>query len=133
MREVTVSINPTYYCNFSCDFCYLTPSQLRDRLTINPTKLEERLREITQHTKIKGIDLYGGEIGILKREEFYELKRAIKKYYSGSINIITNYSMIHDWFFDDDITLSVSYDFTAREKSVTVYTTCLWHKSHCTF
>jgi sulfatase maturation enzyme AslB (radical SAM superfamily) len=121
MREVTVSINPTYYCNFSCDFCYLTPQQLRDRLTISSEQLEKRLQQITAHTKIKGIDLYGGEIGILKREEFYDLKRTIKKYYTGSINIITNYSMIHDWFFDADITLSVSYDFEAREKNGTVY------------
>jgi len=80
---------------------------------------------INTHTKIDHVDLYGGEIGVLKREEFFDLKRVIKKYYTGAINIITNYSMIHDWFFDDDISLSVSYDFTAREKSRQVFNNML--------
>ena len=125
MHELTVSINPTYYCNFSCNFCYLTPEQLKDKLTITPAQLENRLQEITRHAKIKWVDLYGGEIGILKREEFYLLKNVIKEYYTGDINLITNYSMIHDWFFDDDISLSVSYDFTAREKSDVVFNNIL--------
>lgn len=121
MRELTVSINPTYYCNFSCDFCYLTKEQLKDRTRINSKELDQRLKEICVNTSIKGIDFYGGEVGILKKEEFYDLKKVIKKYYDGTINIITNYSMIHEWFFDDDITLSVSYDFNVREKHETVY------------
>ena len=125
MREVTLSINPTYYCNFSCDFCYLTPEQLKDRRSITPEQLDEQLAEIVKHTKIKWVDLYGGEIGILKREEYYDLKRVIKKYYTGTINIITNYSMVHDWFFDEDTSLSISYDFTAREKNDVVFNNML--------
>ncbi len=128
MREVTVSINPTYYCNFSCDFCYLTKEQLRDRTRITPARLDQLLKEISAKTVIKGIDLYGGEIGVLKAEEFFDIKNVIKKYYDGDINIITNYSMIHNWFFDDDITLSVSYDFNAREKHDTVYQNMLMSK-----
>ena len=89
--SINVSINPSYYCNFSCNFCYLTKDQLKDRRTITPEQLEEKLLEIVTHTKIDHVDLYGGEIGVLKREEFFALKRVIKKYYTGSINIITNY------------------------------------------
>ena len=30
LNPITLSVNPTYYCNFRCDFCYLTEEQLRD-------------------------------------------------------------------------------------------------------
>ena len=123
--SVTLSINPTYYCNFACDFCYLTKDQLKDRLTITPEQLEERLSEVCKHTSIKWVDFYGGEVGILKEKEYYALKEVIKKYYKGDINIVTNYSMIHPWFFDEDTSLSVSYDFSAREKHETVFNNML--------
>jgi sulfatase maturation enzyme AslB (radical SAM superfamily) len=83
------------------------------------------LTEIKSYANIVHVDLYGGEIGILKREEYYDLKRVIKKHCDSNINIITNYSMIQDWFFDDDTSLSVSYDFTAREKSSQVFNNML--------
>jgi hypothetical protein len=122
---MNISLNPTYYCNFKCDFCYLTKQQLDDRLTISPNQLDLKLQEVAKYETITGIDLYGGEIGILKSDEFYNLKNIIRKHYKENINIITNYSMIHDWFFGDDITLSVSYDFTAREKNSVVYNNML--------
>lgn len=125
MKDITVSINPTYYCNFSCKFCYLTKEQLRDRKCISPEQLDKQLTEIKAYANIVHVDLYGGEIGVLKREEYYDLKRVIKKHCNTDINIITNYSMIQDWFFDDDTTLSVSYDFTAREKSRQVFNNML--------
>ena len=31
MKPITVSINPSYFCNFRCDFCYLTSEQLGDQ------------------------------------------------------------------------------------------------------
>jgi hypothetical protein len=40
----------------------------------------------------------------------------IRKHYGGSININTNLSAFPDFFRDEDVTLSVSYDFHAREK-----------------
>lgn len=117
-KGYTVSINPSYFCNFNCDFCYLTQSQLRDTTKIDVAKLDELLAGVPV---IDHIDLYGGEIGALKKEYFYQLKQTIRKHYSGEINIITNYSMIHDGFYDEDVYLSVSYDFEAREKSELVY------------
>jgi len=74
-----------------------------------------------QIPKIKYVDLYGGEIGVLKPADYYEYKDVIRNHYSGDINIITNMSMIHNYFFDDDVYLSVSYDFEAREKSDLVF------------
>ena len=114
----TVSINPSYFCNFSCDFCYLTDTQLRDQKKIGLEQLNYLLGQIPA---IEYVDLYGGEVGALKKDYFYHLKDTVRKHYSGEINIVTNYSMIHEGFYDDDVVLSVSYDFEAREKSELVY------------
>lgn len=113
-----VSINPSYFCNFRCDFCYLTKEQLGDTKKIELKQLENLLSQIPN---IEYIDLYGGEIGALKKNYFYGLKDSIRKFYHDEINIITNFSMLHEGFFDDDVYLSVSYDFEAREKSDKVF------------
>lgn len=118
MKPITLSLNPTYKCNFRCDFCYLTPDQLADTKRISYEKLDELMSQIPS---IKYLDLYGGEIGVIRPDVYYEYKKIIRKYYDGEINIITNLSMIHDYFFDDDVYLSVSYDFDAREKSDKVF------------
>lgn len=114
----TVSINPSYFCNFNCSFCYLTESQLRDTKKIELNRLDELLGQVPS---IEHVDLYGGEIGALKKDYFYSMKDVIRKHYKGPINIITNYSMIHEGFYDKDVTLSVSYDFEAREKHELVF------------
>jgi len=114
----TVSINPSYFCNFRCDFCYLTPEQLADQKKIELDKLDKLLADIPS---IDYVDLYGGEIGALKKDYFYGLKDTIRKHYTDEINIITNYSMLHEGFYEDDVYLSVSYDFEAREKYDKVY------------
>lgn len=116
---MNVSINPTYFCNFKCNFCYLTPEQLRDQKKIEPKQLDKLLGDIPE--PIEHIDLYGGEIGALRRDYYDEIKAVIRKHYSGKININTNFSMLDSRFFEHDITLSVSYDFEAREKHDLVY------------
>ena len=121
MNKITVSINPSYFCNFRCNFCYLTSQQLGDQKQIPLAILDKKLKEISKVRVIEWIDLYGGEIGALKKDYFYGLKDIIRKYYKDKINIITNYSMLHEGFFKDDFYLSVSYDFEAREKSDLVY------------
>jgi sulfatase maturation enzyme AslB (radical SAM superfamily) len=121
MNNITVSINPSYFCNFRCDFCYLTTNQLKDQKKISLIMLDKRLKEISRVRNIEWIDLYGGEIGALKKNYFYGLKDVIRKYYKDKINIITNYSMLHEGFFENDFYLSVSYDFEAREKSDLVF------------
>jgi MoaA/NifB/PqqE/SkfB family radical SAM enzyme len=121
MNKITVSINPSYFCNFRCNFCYLTSQQLGDQKQIPLPILDKKLKEISKVRIIEWVDLYGGEIGALKKDYFYGLKDIIRKYYKDKINIITNYSMLHEGFFKDDFYLSVSYDFEAREKSDLVY------------
>ena len=116
---MNVSINPTYFCNFKCNFCYLTPEQLRDQKKIEPKQLDKLLSDIPE--PIDHIDLYGGEIGALRRDYYDEIKAVIRKHYNGKININTNFSMLDSRFFEHDITLSVSYDFEAREKHELVF------------
>lgn len=118
---MNISINPSYFCNFRCNFCYLTPEQLADQKKIELTRLDQMLSEVRQHSKIKWIDLYGGEIGALKKDYFYGLRDVIRNHYADKINIITNFSMLHSGFFEEDFNLSVSYDFEAREKSDLVW------------
>ena len=75
----TVSVNPTYYCNFRCNFCYLTPAQLGDRLTTKVTTIMDRMNEISNYTKITHIDLYGGEVAILPSDYLTLLITLLKK------------------------------------------------------
>lgn len=119
---MNVSINPSYFCNFSCDFCYLTPKQLKDQKKIELRQLDNLLSQIPQ---IDHVDLYGGEITALPKEYFYQLKNVIKNYYNGKININTNFSKVYQPFFDKDISLSVSFDFEARERYGEVYNNML--------
>jgi len=121
MNKITVSINPSYFCNFRCNFCYLTIEQLSDQKKIPLPVLDKKLEEISKIREIDWIDLYGGEIGALKKNYFYGLRDVIRRWYGGKINIITNFSMLHNGFFENDFYLSVSYDFEAREKSDIVY------------
>ena len=118
---MNISINPSYFCNFRCDFCYLTKDQLGDQKKIDLERLDKMLAEVKEQDDIGHIDLYGGEIGALKKDYFYGLRDVIRKYYDGDININTNFSMLHDGFFEKDFYLSVSYDFEAREKHELVY------------
>lgn len=120
-----ISLNPTFLCNFRCNFCYLTEEQLADRNKINLGVLRERLSEVSKATPITHVDLYGGEISTLGDDYVYALKDVIRQYYQGEINIVTNYRSPKEYMHDKDISLSVSFDFTAREKSDIVYANML--------
>lgn len=118
---MNVSLNPTYYCNFNCDFCYLTPKQLKDKQKLDLKKLDDLLYEISTYDEINWIDLYGGEVAVLPDAYLDEMDSVIRKYYKGPINIITNFSTMNDRLFADNVVLSVSYDFEARQQSDRVF------------
>lgn len=118
---MNISINPWYYCNFRCNFCYLTSTQLNNKKLLDLDLLSERLAEITAHTNIDQIDFYGGEIGLLPKTYFEEMKQICQMYNPSSLNIITNLSMINDNIVDPDCALSVSYDFDVREQHELVF------------
>ena len=112
------SVNPWYFCNFRCDFCYLTKQQLSDKTLLDLKIFEKKLREIEKYEKVTHIDLYGGEIGLLPKDYFYDFKKICN---SIPINIITNLSVLNEITTDKDCYISVSYDFDCREKSDIVW------------
>lgn len=121
-QSLTLSINPTYLCNFRCRFCYLTPEQLASREKLDLKKLEDMLEKITKEgLRVDHIDLYGGEIALLSEDYLNELHELVGKYNNGELNIVTNLSKIHPYFLRDDVNLSVSYDFSARERHEEVF------------
>jgi sulfatase maturation enzyme AslB (radical SAM superfamily) len=115
MRKINLSINPWYYCNFKCEFCYLTPTQLDDKTLLPIKKLNELLIEITSQVEVGMVDLYGGELGLLPKQYWNDLIDTLHCYGIRDINIITNLSMVNDITLDERVYVSVSYDFDARE------------------
>jgi hypothetical protein len=119
---MNISVNPWYYCNFRCDFCYLTEKQLSDNKLLNLDIFDQRLEEISFTEKIEQIDIYGGEIGLLPTQYFTKFKEISKRYNPNVvINIITNLSMVNEITQDKDCYTSVSYDFDCRQSSELVF------------
>jgi MoaA/NifB/PqqE/SkfB family radical SAM enzyme len=124
-----VSLNPSYFCNFRCNFCYLTENQLSDKKLLDLNILDKRLKEISYKEKIEHIDLYGGEVGLLPKSYFNQLKAISKKYNPSVVfNIITNLSMVNEIIQDPDCYTSVSYDFDCRENHEKVFKNMLMLK-----
>lgn len=117
---MNISLNPWYYCNFRCDFCYLTERQLGDRQLLDLGTLDRRLQEVQEYRPIQHIDVYGGEVALLPEDYWQDMTEILLKY-TQNLNIITNLSVINSITLDPRYTLSVSYDFEAREKSDLVY------------
>lgn len=115
LPKINLSINPSYHCNFRCHWCYLTPEQLGDTKTIDHIRLNDLLAEVATHREINHIDLYGGEIGILKKDKLEAITNTIKFYYKDKININTNLSVLREEFFNPEYYLSVSWDLTTRQ------------------
>lgn len=116
-----VSINPTYLCNFRCSFCYLTKEQLADQYKMDLSLLGSRLKEVSDHKSIEGVDLYGGEITYLQESYVNDLLEEVGKFYQGPINIITNLSSVGSYLFRPDIEVVISWDYRCREQWQEVY------------
>jgi sulfatase maturation enzyme AslB (radical SAM superfamily) len=118
---MNISLNPWYYCNFRCKFCYLTEGQLSSQKLIKLDKLESRLQEVVAHYGIiDQIDVYGGEVALLPKQYFEDMTVILKRY-CKNLNMITNLSAVNQITEDPNYSLSVSYDFSAREKYDLVY------------
>lgn len=118
---MNISLNPTYYCNFRCHFCYLTEQQLGDRQLLDIQVLHDRLLEIRQHDTIDHVDLYGGEPMLLPDNYIHDLKSCLKMHGVEYVNVNTNLSGINKSLLDPYFDISVSYDFSAREKHEQVW------------
>jgi len=116
-----LSINPIYYCNFRCDFCYLTEDQLSDRKLLPINKLAEMLSEITAQKQISMVDIYGGEVGLLDKKYWNNLIEILHMFGVEKINLITNLSAVNEITSDPRVYTSVSYDFEVRQDHVRVF------------
>lgn len=114
--KINISLNPSYYCNFRCGFCYLTEQQLGDNTRLGLDKLAEMLDQIAEHYTIEHVDIYGGEVLLLPKEYLKEMKSILQSRGIDDLVLVTNLSMVNEIALDTDYELSVSFDFAAREK-----------------
>lgn len=119
MKSITISLNPTYLCNFRCKFCYLTPEQLGDKHKLEPARLDGMLQEIKESGyDVEHVDLYGGEVGLLQESYLGYIHNLItSRFTNTTFNVVTNLYKLNGYFQREDVSLSVSYDFQAREHS----------------
>lgn len=121
MKEITLSINPWYYCNFSCSFCYLTKEQLNDRTLLDLNKLGELIDSVNLEYQVTHVDIYGGEVLLLPERYLLDLKAILHDRGIFDIVLITNLSVVNEIALDEDFELGVSYDFSVREKHDLVF------------
>jgi hypothetical protein len=94
---------------------------LGDPKKIELPQLENLLRKISDagHT-IEHVDLYGGEVGLLDDNYLHHLDQLLLKFGDPALNIVTNLFKPNMFFLKEHVQLSVSFDFSAREKHETV-------------
>jgi organic radical activating enzyme len=118
---INLSVNPWYYCNFRCNFCYLTEAQLSNKQFLSLERFEEMLDEVMVHYQVGHIDIYGGEVLLLPVEYLMGLKDILHSRGIDDIVLVTNLSLTNAVSEDPDFEISVSYDFGAREKHELVF------------
>jgi hypothetical protein len=91
-------------------------AQLRDKSLIDLNILDGKLIEAGN---IEHVDIYGGEPGTLPVQYVTELLDLLKRH-TSSINVISNFSVVPEWFHRSDLTVSASYDWTEREQHTKV-------------
>lgn len=115
---MNISLAPSFHCNFRCAWCYLSVEQLRDRSLLNLDLLHKRLQTVEP---VEHVDIYGGEPATLPQHYVEQLLTVLKSH-THSINVISNFSIVPDWFYRDDITISASYDWNQRQSHDKVLT-----------
>lgn len=107
MKEyVRVSIQPSFFCNFNCDYCYL--GRLRkNKQILSLDILRNRIKEISNYYSISSIQLLGGEISLLDEQYFLELYNIIKDF---NVSVSTNLSntWLVNFCLQRDIRIGVS-------------------------
>uniref|UniRef100_A0AAU7PFF7 Radical SAM domain-containing protein n=1 Tax=Burkholderia phage vB_BgluM-SURPRISE13 TaxID=3159457 RepID=A0AAU7PFF7_9VIRU len=114
---INVSLNPTYYCNFRCDFCYLTKKQLNTQDYLPVAGIRKKLQEILDSGhQIGHVDFYGGEVMLLPISYLQEVEQMLfDEFKIEDVEVITNLSAYKKPIVEDTrFGLSVSYDFEHR-------------------
>lgn len=118
-KVMNLSINPTYFCNFRCGFCYLTEEQLSDRKSAPLMRVKMLIQEIINAGyKIGHIDLYGGEVLLMSPAWLQNFKTtALGIFQAEDVEIITNGSVYNPEILEDkEFGISISYDFEFRQQ-----------------
>lgn len=84
-----VSVQPTFYCNLGCPYCYLGNLRNKFQLLDLYDLRDKLLPEILSRTKITTIDIFGGEISILP-SIYLEYLFKICLEYCNSVNVTSN-------------------------------------------
>lgn len=115
LPNITLSINPIYKCNLSCEFCYLSKEQLSTPNEIDFEAIKKAMDKVKTRYNVTHIDLYGGELSALPNDTVQKLiDFVIDENLNASVSVNTNLTVLRDWQLDKRINLSVSYDGTAR-------------------
>lgn len=77
MQDLVVSVQPTFYCENHCPYCYLG-NEIRNNETLDLKTLEGRLFELSEIARISQIDLFGGELDFLPMSYLLELVKLCK-------------------------------------------------------
>lgn len=114
--EITLSINPSYFCNNRCSFCYLNKKQLSDQTRLPLPDLLTKINQVKKHYDIVHIDLYGGEPSLLPSAYFYGIETIGRYLGLKSINVVTNLIVKGEFLNNPYFDISVSYDMEYRPK-----------------
>ena len=125
MCKLNISLNPSYYCNFRCPFCYLTEEQLGDKSRLLLEHLDMLLGKLNRECVFGTLDLYGGEPMMLPTKYLDDLKWVLQSNGFNEVNVVTNLSVDNPAIHDDYFYITVSYDFDAREKRDEVFSRML--------
>lgn len=79
MSNLVVSIQPTFYCENNCPYCYLG-KEIRNEQLLPIPEIEARLNEISAVSKIGQIDLFGGELDLLSLNYLTQLVKLCKQF-----------------------------------------------------
>lgn len=126
-----LSIMPSLYCNYNCEYCYLGDLR-KNKTLLNLDILANRLDEITQNYTIQHTTLYGGEISLLPQTYLNDLLQLVKDYNPA---FVTNLSQ--EWFLNycliNNVKLSISLneERTNYNKTLQILKTLKGIKSIC--
>lgn len=117
-KVVNISLNPSYFCNFRCSFCYLTEEQLSEKKLLQLDTMLKRLEDIIHAGyNIGHVDLYGGEVLLMPYDYLLATRKILRLFGAEDIEIITNLSTYRQEIVEDEgYGLSVSYDFEHRQQ-----------------
>lgn len=110
MKNLTLSIMPSYKCNFKCEYCYLG-DLIKTYKSLDLSVMNDLLLELKQQYTINHVNLYGGELSLLDQNYLQQLINIIKDNINNcGISITSNFSNenILTFCLSNNIQLNVS-------------------------